>query len=138
LGRRLKDVLPPWLPRLHCQERCEAAHSRFTFWSIHSGSREMDNPMQHAGRSALITGAASGIGQAIAQALARQGAAVCIVDRNGPAAEAAAQALRDGGAQAEALVLDLADSAAVQAALAERLARSGPVDILINNAGVVS
>lgn len=94
--------------------------------------------MQHAGRSALVTGAASGIGQAIAQALARQGAAVCIVDRNGPAAEAAAQALRDGGAQAEALVLDLADSAALQAALAERLARQGPVDILINNAGVVS
>lgn len=105
---------------------------------MNSGSREMDYPMQHAGRCALITGAASGIGQQIAQALAQQGAAVCIVDRNGPAAEATAEQIRAGGGQAQTLVLDLADSAAVQAALAQRLARNGPIDILINNAGVVS
>jgi NAD(P)-dependent dehydrogenase (short-subunit alcohol dehydrogenase family) len=98
----------------------------------------MDNPMQHKGRSALVTGAASGIGLEIAQALAQQGAAVCIVDLNAPAAEAAAQAIRAQGGQAQVLLLDLADSAAVQAAMAEHLARSGPVDILINNAGVVS
>lgn len=112
--------------------------SRFTFWSMNSGSREMDNPMQHTGRCALVTGAASGIGQQIAQALAQQGAEVCIVDRNGPAAEATAQAIRASGGRAQALVLDLADSGAVQAALARHLAQQGPVDILINNAGVVS
>ncbi len=98
----------------------------------------MDNPNQHGGRVALVTGAASGIGLQIAQDLAQQGATVCIVDRNGPAAEQAAQAIRDAGGQATACVVDLADTGAIERAVAELLVRFGTIDILINNAGVVS
>ncbi|NCT98336.1 MAG: SDR family oxidoreductase [Comamonadaceae bacterium] len=98
----------------------------------------MDNPNQHGGRIALVTGAASGIGLQIAQDLAQQGATVCIVDRNGPAAEQAAQGIRQAGGQAEALVLDLADAEAIQRAMAALGQRFPRVDILINNAGVVS
>lgn len=98
----------------------------------------MDNPRQHKGRTALVTGAASGIGWQIAQDLAQQGATVCIVDRNGPGAEAAALAIRDAGGQAAAFAVDLADSGAITQLLDELLPRHGAIDILINNAGVVS
>jgi NAD(P)-dependent dehydrogenase (short-subunit alcohol dehydrogenase family) len=98
----------------------------------------MDNPKQHEGRVALITGAASGIGLQIARDLAQQGATVCIVDRNGPAAEQAAEAIRSEGGQALALVLDLADTEAVQHGMDGLLQRFLAIDILVNNAGVVS
>jgi NAD(P)-dependent dehydrogenase (short-subunit alcohol dehydrogenase family) len=99
---------------------------------------EMDNPKQHEGRVALITGAASGIGLQIARDIAQQGATVCIVDRNGPAAEQAAEAIRSEGGQALALVLDLADTEAVQHGMDGLLQRFPAIDILVNNAGVVS
>jgi 3-hydroxybutyrate dehydrogenase len=80
-----------------------------------------------SGRTALVTGAASGIGRACAERLAAAGARVVAVDLNGPGAEETANRL---GGVAEAL--DLADLAAVDAALG----RLGGVDILINNAGL--
>jgi NAD(P)-dependent dehydrogenase (short-subunit alcohol dehydrogenase family) len=98
----------------------------------------MDKPRQHDGRVALVTGAASGIGLQIAQDLALQGATVCVLDRNAPAAQAAAQAIVQAGGRAEAFVVDLADTDAIAAALARLLAGHGGVDILVNNAGVVS
>ncbi|QIM51309.1 SDR family NAD(P)-dependent oxidoreductase [Hydrogenophaga crocea] len=98
----------------------------------------MDNPKQHQQRVALITGAASGIGLQIAHDLAEQGAMVCIVDRNGPAAEAAAQAITAAGGRAQAFVFDLADAQALAAGMDALLARVGQVDILVNNAGIVS
>lgn len=98
----------------------------------------MDNPKQHEGRVALITGAASGIGLQIAHDLAQQGATVCIVDRNGPAAEEAVQAIRGAGGQALAMVLDLADAEAIQHGMEALLQRFPAIDILVNNAGVVS
>ena len=98
----------------------------------------MNNPRQHSGRVAMVTGGASGIGLQVAQDLARQGATVCIVDRNRTAAEEAAQALSAGGSQASALVADLADMEAVQAMLRRMDQQFPAVDILVNNAGIVS
>lgn len=98
----------------------------------------MDKPRQHEGRVALVTGAASGIGLQIAHDLAQQGALVCVLDRNGPAAHAAAQAIVDAGGQATACVADLAEPDAITATVDALLGRHGAIDILVNNAGVVS
>lgn len=83
------------------------------------------------GRRALVTGAGRGIGLAAAAALADAGAHVTLVARSAGEIEAAAQAIRQQGGAAEALVLDVGDVAAVKAAIAGRPA----FDILVNNAG---
>ncbi|WP_415907405.1 SDR family NAD(P)-dependent oxidoreductase [Oleiharenicola sp. Vm1] len=83
-------------------------------------------------KTALVTGAGSGIGQAIAQTLARAGARVIVVDRDAPAGEATVAAIRTAGGTAEFAALDVA-SEADAIALAARL---GPIDILVNNAGI--
>lgn len=88
-----------------------------------------------AGRTAVITGAAEGIGRALAAALAHAGARLILVDRQASLLEATAAALRSQGAEVQAQVLDMGDRAAVAAWSAGLLARQ-PVDILINNAGV--
>jgi 2-keto-3-deoxy-L-fuconate dehydrogenase len=87
------------------------------------------------GKTAVITGAASGIGLAIARTFARQGAAVNIVDRDAAAAQAAADAIAASGGVAYALACDVADSASVSDAFQAIFAR-GQVDILVNNAGI--
>ncbi|MFG1329662.1 SDR family NAD(P)-dependent oxidoreductase [Xanthobacter autotrophicus] len=89
-----------------------------------------------SGKVALVTGAASGIGLAAAQILARQGAHVVLSDRDGAAAEAAAQALRAEGARASSEACDVTDEAAVGEGVAHLLAVHGRVDILVNNAGL--
>jgi NAD(P)-dependent dehydrogenase (short-subunit alcohol dehydrogenase family) len=86
---------------------------------------------------ALITGAGNGIGLAIAQAFAAEGARVIIADINAAAGERAAAAIRAGGGQALAVPADVADEAQVVHML-EAAAELGPVDILVNNAGVVA
>lgn len=83
------------------------------------------------GRRALVTGAGRGIGLAAAAALAGAGAAVTLAARTADEVEAAAAAIRAGGGQAEALTLDIADTAAVQAAIAARPA----FHAFVNNAG---
>jgi len=90
-----------------------------------------------AGKSALITGASRGIGRAIAVDLARNGADVALVGRDRVALDetvAAVTAARTG-ARAHVIVADVADEAAVQAAVAETIATFGKVDIAIANAG---
>jgi NAD(P)-dependent dehydrogenase (short-subunit alcohol dehydrogenase family) len=88
-----------------------------------------------AGRVVVVTGAARGIGLAVAQACARAGAVVEMVDRLGPEVRAAAQALREQGGAAHGHACDLADGAAVQAFFDAVLARQGRLDGLVNNAG---
>jgi short-subunit dehydrogenase len=82
---------------------------------------------------AVLTGAASGIGAALATELARRGAALALADIDGAGLERVAAALRAGGAKVDAHRLDIADPAAAEA-LAEVAA--GPANLLINNAGV--
>ena len=87
-------------------------------------------------RTALVTGAASGIGRAIAQALAAEGAAVMIADRDGPGAQATARALRASGHEAHHCVVDVTARDQVEAALAETVARQGGMDIFVAAAGI--
>jgi len=87
-------------------------------------------------RIALVTGAGSGIGAAIAACFARAGAFVHVSDLDEAAAEATAGSLRAAGHRVEALRLDVADEAACLAAARRVEERSGRCDVLVNNAGV--
>jgi NAD(P)-dependent dehydrogenase (short-subunit alcohol dehydrogenase family) len=84
------------------------------------------------GKVALVTGAGSGIGEAIAACFAAQGAKVWVVDRDEPRAAAVAADIRKAGGSAETACLDISDSAAV----ATLAARVPTLDILVNNAGI--
>ena len=86
------------------------------------------------GRRALITGAGSGIGEGIALAMGRAGAFVIAVDINGAAATRTATTL---GSDAAAFALDVTDRAAVDALAARIAAEFGPIDVLVNNAGII-
>jgi NAD(P)-dependent dehydrogenase (short-subunit alcohol dehydrogenase family) len=89
-----------------------------------------------AGRVAVVTGAASGIGRGLAEAFAAAGSAVVVADLDGDEAAAVAAAIRAGGGDAEAVTVDVSDAAAVEQLAATTLARFGRVDVLCNNAGV--
>lgn len=91
---------------------------------------------QMKGKTALITGAASGIGRASALALAREGAAVCVSDINLQGAEQTAQLISDGGGQAIARRCDVTDRAQARALVAATLTAFGRLDAAINNAGI--
>lgn len=86
-------------------------------------------------RIAIVTGAGSGIGQAGAAIIAREGAHVAIIDRNVEAAQTVAAEIRASGGSAEALGLDVTDDAALAAGLSALMARHGRIDILHNHAG---
>lgn len=87
------------------------------------------------GRHAVVTGAASGLGRAVAHTLAGVGARISVLDVNtGGAAQTVAQ-IRDAGGRAEAISCDVADAGSIAAAF-EQVARSGPAHILVNNAGI--
>ena len=83
----------------------------------------------------IVTGAARGIGAAIAEACAREGARVAALDLDGAGAETVAKALRDREADALALRCDVTRAPDIAAALEAVLARWGRVDVLVNNAG---
>jgi len=89
-----------------------------------------------AGRVAIVTGAAQGIGLAIAQRFAAAGAVVALVDINAKGAEEVAQSLLAQGTSAAAFACDVSDSKAVQEAFDAVLKRYDHTDILVNNAGI--
>jgi NAD(P)-dependent dehydrogenase (short-subunit alcohol dehydrogenase family) len=89
-----------------------------------------------AGQTALVTGAARGLGFATAERLAAEGARVALFDRDGDALAAAAGALAEGGGAATAHEVDVANEESVRNAVADVLAADGRIDILVNNAGI--
>jgi clavulanate-9-aldehyde reductase len=90
-----------------------------------------------AGRVALVTGASSGIGRAVAVALAREGAAVAVAARRADRLDALRAELVSLGARVLVLELDVSDEAACRDAVARTVAELGALDILVNNAGVM-
>lgn len=85
---------------------------------------------------ALVTGAARGIGLTIARGLAGAGADVAINDLDRGRVEVALEALEDEGLEAQGIVFDVSDAAAVAAGVSDVERRLGPIHILVNNAGV--
>jgi 3-oxoacyl-[acyl-carrier protein] reductase len=88
------------------------------------------------GRVSLVTGASRGIGRAIARAFAAEGARVVLAARDSAKLEQVVAEIRAGGGTAEALTLDVADRASVEAGVSGIVARHGRIDHLVNNAGV--
>jgi len=92
--------------------------------------------MKLSGKAAIVTGSASGIGKAIAELYAREGAAVAIADVNLDAAQAVAAAIVKAGGKAIGIAMDVTSEEAVDAAT-DRVAQAfGGIDILVSNAGI--
>jgi 3-oxoacyl-[acyl-carrier protein] reductase len=94
--------------------------------------------MEHTSRVAFVTGAARGIGRAVALAFARDGIRPVIADIDAIAAEATAEEIRATGIEALAIRLDVSKPEEVAAAIDRTVAVFGRLDILVNNAGILS
>ena len=90
------------------------------------------------GKTALVTGAARGIGKAIALTLGREGADVAVTDINPEGIQEVAGKIIHMGRKSAAIVLDVADIASVRKGFAEAKSRLGPIDVLVNNAGITT
>src|SRR4051812_35415577 len=91
--------------------------------------------MQHPWRTALVTGASSGIGEAFARVLAEDGVALTLVARRTEQMQELASELEASGTRVDVVGADLS-TAAGRAAIADRLRGDGAVDLLVNNAGL--
>jgi NAD(P)-dependent dehydrogenase (short-subunit alcohol dehydrogenase family) len=89
-----------------------------------------------SGRTAVVTGAASGIGVGIAQVLAEAGALVVVADRNAAAAAEHAERLSDSGLRADWMRIELSEEESIVESCAEIVRRHGPPWALVNNAGL--
>jgi rhamnulose-1-phosphate aldolase/alcohol dehydrogenase len=114
----------------------ESEKFKIEYWALEEAKlQRMPKPKALATRIALVTGAASGIGKAIAVRLAAEGACVVIADLDAGKAQAAAQEIGNSDV-AVGIAADVTDEAAVQAAVDATLLAFGGIDIVINNAGL--
>ena len=114
----------------------ESEKFRIEYWALEEAKlQRMPKPKPLASRIALVTGAASGIGKAIAQKLAAEGAVVAIADLNLEKAQEAAAEI-GGPDVAIGVKADVSDEAAVAAAIDATLLAFGGVDLVVNNAGL--
>jgi rhamnulose-1-phosphate aldolase/alcohol dehydrogenase len=114
----------------------EAEKFRIEYWALEEAKlRRMPAPKPLAGRVALVTGAGSGIGRAIAHRLAGEGACVAVADRDTAAASRVAEELGSADV-AVPVAVDVTDESAVRAAVAATALAFGGVDLVVNNAGL--
>ncbi len=114
----------------------EAEKFRIEYWALEEAKlQRMPAPRPLATRIALVTGAASGIGRAIATKYAAEGACVVIADLSLEKAQAAAAEIGNTDV-AVGVQVDVSDEAAVEAAVAEALLAFGGLDLVVNNAGL--
>ncbi|PRB07499.1 bifunctional aldolase/short-chain dehydrogenase [Microbacterium sp. MYb64] len=114
----------------------DAEKFRIEYWALEEAKlQRMPKPKTHQGRIAFVTGAASGIGKAIATRLAAEGACVVVADLDLEKARAAAAELGNADV-AIGVAANVADADAVQAALKETVLAFGGVDLVVNNAGL--
>ncbi|MCZ4067403.1 bifunctional aldolase/short-chain dehydrogenase [Microbacterium sp. H37-C3] len=114
----------------------DAEKFRIEYWALEEAKlQRMPKPKTHQGRIAFVTGAASGIGKAIATRLAAEGACVVVADLDLEKAQAAAAEL--GGTDvAIGVAANVADADGVQAAIDATLLAFGGIDLVVNNAGL--
>lgn len=114
----------------------DAEKFRIEYWALEEAKlQRMPKPKTHQGRIAFVTGAASGIGKAIATRLAAEGACVVVADLDLEKAQAAAAEL--GGTDvAIGVAANVADGDAVQAAIDATVLAFGGIDLVVNNAGL--
>jgi 3-oxoacyl-[acyl-carrier protein] reductase len=93
--------------------------------------------MRFEGKVALVTGAARGIGKAIARILAQEGADVVVTDVDVQGAQRVAQEIVKSGWKAKAIAADVSQREAVQRLVSEAVSAFGKIDILVNNAGII-
>ncbi|MCC2028890.1 bifunctional aldolase/short-chain dehydrogenase [Microbacterium sp. YMB-B2] len=114
----------------------DAEKFRIEYWALEEAKlQRMPKPKSHQGRIAFVTGAASGIGKAIATRLAAEGACVVVADLDLEKAQAAAAELGTTDV-AIGVAANVADAGAVQAALDDAVLAFGGVDLVVNNAGL--
>jgi rhamnulose-1-phosphate aldolase/alcohol dehydrogenase len=114
----------------------ESEKFRIEYWELEEAKlRRMPKPRPLATRIALVTGAGSGIGRAIARRLVAEGACVVVADLNAGNAAAVAEEL-GGPDRAVAVTVDVTDEAQITAAFQEALLAFGGVDLVVNNAGI--
>jgi rhamnulose-1-phosphate aldolase/alcohol dehydrogenase len=114
----------------------ESEKFRIEYWALEEAKlRRMPAPKPLATRVALVTGAGSGIGRAVAQRLAAEGACVVVADLNTQAAEAVAKEI-GGSDRAVAVTADVTDEAQIAAAFRQAVLAFCGVDLVVNNAGI--
>ncbi|MEU6347324.1 bifunctional aldolase/short-chain dehydrogenase [Streptomyces sp. NPDC046977] len=114
----------------------ESEKFRIEYWALEEAKlRRMPKPKALAGRIALVTGAGSGIGKAIAHRLAAEGACVVVADLNADGARDVAAEL-GGPDKAVAVTVDVTQEEQITAAFDEALLAFGGVDLVVNNAGI--